>query len=68
METKIFNMNGTENGSITLNDEVFAIVAHPQNINDIVKAEDDEAYIPFGIRYWLANGDSIIYVKKQEDT
>ena len=39
METKIFNMNGTENGSITLNDEVFAVVAHPQNINDIVKAQ-----------------------------
>ena len=39
METKIFNMNGTENGSITLNDEVFAVVAHPQNINDIVKSQ-----------------------------
>lgn len=39
METKIFNMNGTENGSITLNDEIFAVVAHPQNINDIVKSQ-----------------------------
>lgn len=35
-------------------------------INDIVKAEDDKAFIPFGIRYWLENGDSIIYVKSQE--
>ena len=35
-------------------------------INDIVKTEDGEAFVPFGIRYWLANGDSIIYVKSQE--
>lgn len=39
METKIFNMNGTENGSINLHDEIFAVVAHPQTINDIVKAQ-----------------------------
>ena len=36
------------------------------HINDIVKAEDNEAFIPFGIRYWLENGDSIIYVKAHE--
>lgn len=35
-------------------------------INDIVKAKDDKVFIPFGIRYWLENGDSIIYVKSQE--
>lgn len=39
METKIFNMNGTENGSMNLNDEIFSVVAHPQNINDIVKSQ-----------------------------
>jgi large subunit ribosomal protein L4 len=39
METKIYNMNGTENGSITLDDNVFAKAAHPQTINDVVKAQ-----------------------------
>ena len=39
------------------------------HINDIVKVSDGEAYVPYnGIRYWLANGDSIIYVKRQEET
>ena len=38
-------------------------------IDDIVKVSDGEAYVPHnGIRYWLANGDSIIYVKKLEET
>lgn len=37
-------------------------------INDLVKVKDDEAWIPYGIRYWLKNGDSIIYVKKQEES
>lgn len=36
-------------------------------ISDIVKVSDGEPFVPFGIRYWLTNGDSIIYVKKQED-
>ena len=37
-------------------------------INDIVKVSDGEAYVPCGgIRYWLENGDSIIYVKKMDD-
>ena len=35
-------------------------------INDIVKVENGEAFVPLGIRYWLANGDSIIYVRSQE--
>lgn len=39
METKIYTMNGTENGSITLDDNVFAKAAHPQTINDVVKAQ-----------------------------
>lgn len=37
-------------------------------IDDIVRVKDNEAFVPYGIRYWLANGDSIIYVKKQEET
>ena len=37
-------------------------------IDDIVKVSDGKAYVPRnGIRYWLGNGDSIIYVKKAED-
>lgn len=37
-------------------------------IDDIVKVSDGEAYVPRnGIRYWLENGDSIIYVKKVEE-
>lgn len=39
MEAKIYKMNGTENGSIKLSDAVFAKVAHPQTINDVVKAQ-----------------------------
>ena len=39
METKIYTMNGTENGSITLDDQIFAHAAHPQTINDVVKAQ-----------------------------
>ncbi|MDN5278065.1 MAG: large subunit ribosomal protein [Clostridiales bacterium] len=39
MEAKIFKMNGTENGSIKLNEEVFASKAHPQTITDVVKAQ-----------------------------
>lgn len=39
MEAKIFKMNGTENGSIKLNETVFATKAHPQTVNDVVKAQ-----------------------------
>lgn len=39
MEAKIFKMNGTENGSIKLNETVFATQAHPQTVNDVVKAQ-----------------------------
>lgn len=39
METKIYKMNGTENGSLTLNEEVFGKKAHPQTINDVVKSQ-----------------------------
>jgi large subunit ribosomal protein L4 len=39
MEAKIYKMNGTESGSIKLNEAVFAKVAHPQTINDVVKAQ-----------------------------
>ncbi|GAB4273129.1 MAG: 50S ribosomal protein L4 [Candidatus Rifleibacteriota bacterium] len=39
MEAKIYKMNGTENGSIKLNEAVFAKKAHPQTINDVVKAQ-----------------------------
>jgi large subunit ribosomal protein L4 len=39
METKLYTMNGTENGSITLDDQIFAHAAHPQTINDVVKAQ-----------------------------
>lgn len=37
-------------------------------IDDIVKVTDGEPYVPRnGIRYWLEDGDSIIYVKKVEE-
>ena len=36
-------------------------------IDDIVNVVDDKAIIPFGIRYWLKNGDSIIYVCKTKE-
>lgn len=39
METKIFKMNGTDSGSVQLDDRVFASKAHPQTINDVVKAQ-----------------------------
>lgn len=39
METKIYKMNGTESGSVALNEQVFAANAHPQTINDVVKAQ-----------------------------
>ncbi len=39
MEAKIYKMNGTESGSIKLNEAVFAKVAHPQTVNDVVKAQ-----------------------------
>lgn len=39
MEAKVFKMNGTESGSVKLSDEVFGVKAHPQTINDIVKAQ-----------------------------
>lgn len=39
METKIYKMDGSESGSIELNEAVFAKFAHPQTINDIVKAQ-----------------------------
>lgn len=39
METKIYKMNGTESGSVALNEQVFAAKAHPQTINDVVKAQ-----------------------------
>ncbi|MDD2998176.1 MAG: 50S ribosomal protein L4 [Erysipelotrichia bacterium] len=39
METKIFKMNGTAGGSVNLDDRVFACKAHPQTINDVVKAQ-----------------------------
>ena len=39
METKIFKMNGTASGSVTLDEKVFATKAHPQTINDVVKAQ-----------------------------
>jgi len=32
-------MNGTEAGSITLSDDIFASKAHPQTINDVVKSQ-----------------------------
>ncbi|MGM0600037.1 MAG: 50S ribosomal protein L4 [Candidatus Rifleibacteriota bacterium] len=39
MEAKIFKMNGSENGSIKLNDTIFAAKVNPQTINDVVKAQ-----------------------------
>ncbi len=39
METKIFKMNGTASGSVKLDEKVFATKAHPQTINDVVKAQ-----------------------------
>ncbi|MFZ5949560.1 MAG: 50S ribosomal protein L4 [Candidatus Rifleibacteriota bacterium] len=39
MEAKIYKMNGTQSGSLKLNDEIFATKAHPQTINDVVKAQ-----------------------------
>lgn len=39
METKIFKMNGTAGGSVNLDERVFAVKAHPQTINDVVKAQ-----------------------------
>lgn len=39
MEAKKYNMNGTENGFVTLDDRVFAAKANPQTINDVVKAQ-----------------------------
>ena len=36
-------------------------------IDDIVKTFGDVANVPFGIRYWLSNGDSIIYVPNREN-
>ncbi len=39
METKKFQMNGREVGSITLKDEVFAAKSHPQTVTDVVKAQ-----------------------------
>lgn len=36
-------------------------------IDDIVTVENDRAYVARGIRYWLANGDAIIYVKKTDE-
>lgn len=39
METKIYKMNGTENGSFTLNEELFGKKAHPQTITDVVKSQ-----------------------------
>ena len=39
METKIFKMNGTASGSVKLDERVFAVKAHPQTINDVVKAQ-----------------------------
>ncbi|HEY9068721.1 MAG TPA: 50S ribosomal protein L4, partial [Candidatus Ozemobacteraceae bacterium] len=39
METKLYNMQGTSAGSVTLSDAVFANKSHPQTINDVVKAQ-----------------------------
>lgn len=39
METRKYNMNGTESGSVALDERVFAKKAHPQTINDVVKAQ-----------------------------
>ncbi len=39
MEAKVYKLNGTETGSVTLNEKVFACKAHPQTINDVVKAQ-----------------------------
>lgn len=36
-------------------------------INDIVKVKDGVPCIPLGIRIWLSNGDSIIYVANGEE-
>lgn len=36
-------------------------------IEDIAKVKDGWVDFPFGIRYWLKNGDSIIYVKRMKD-
>lgn len=39
MESKKYTMQGTANGSVTLKEEVFSCRAHPQTINDVVKAQ-----------------------------
>lgn len=39
METKVFKMNGTASGSVNLDERVFAVKAHPQTINDVVKSQ-----------------------------
>lgn len=39
METKIYTMSGTESGTMTLDEQIFAKPAHPQTINDVVKAQ-----------------------------
>lgn len=39
MEAKMYNMQGTSAGSVTLSDAVFANKSHPQTINDVVKAQ-----------------------------
>jgi large subunit ribosomal protein L4 len=39
METKLYTMQGTASGSVTLNEDVFACKAHPQTINDVVKSQ-----------------------------
>lgn len=39
MEAKVYKMNGTESGSLTLNTQVFDCKAHPQTITDVVKAQ-----------------------------
>ena len=39
METKLYTMQGSSTSSYSLNDEVFMQKAHPQTINDVVKAQ-----------------------------
>lgn len=39
METKVYKMDGTESGSVSLSEKVFASKVHPQTITDVVKAQ-----------------------------
>lgn len=43
MEAKKYTMKGTPSGTVTLKEEVFSCRAHPQTINDVVKAQRNNA-------------------------